>query len=258
MKSKIFFALAAIFALALFASTAHAVCLCEGGPTSASCKACGSGSSDAPASYSVKGGGQTLADIASECGVDVDTIKQANNLGDNSILYAGQNLQIPGGKCTGTSAASGASSPNPAVASASGVSWPTPCCAKWYSYFGVPRVGHSHQGIDIGHSTGTPIFAIGKARAVNVVSTNSGTCGKQVSYTLLDGSGWYVLNCHMDAVSVRSGQIIEKCQQIGTVGKTGNAASTPAHNHFEIHPRGRGTPAVNPLPLLQKENQYCK
>ncbi len=102
----------AIFAavlLVVFAFTASAVCLCEGGPTSASCKACGSGSSGALVSYSVKSG-QTLYDISSECGVDAETIKQENNLGDNAVLQSGQVLQIPGGKCNSFAGASSSGS----------------------------------------------------------------------------------------------------------------------------------------------------
>ncbi len=89
---------AAVFFALVFSGSANAVCICEGGVQSASCKACGTASSSSIVSYTVKPG-QQLSEIASECGVDVETIKQANSLGDNAVLQGGQLLQVPGGKC---------------------------------------------------------------------------------------------------------------------------------------------------------------
>ncbi|MFA6048923.1 MAG: LysM peptidoglycan-binding domain-containing protein [Candidatus Micrarchaeia archaeon] len=105
--------LAAVFAAAffvlIFAGSAQALCICQGGPQSVSCKACGSPASSAAAvSYTVKPG-QLLSDIAKECSVDVETIKQANALSDGAVLQGGQVLQIPGGKCGGTPSSGGGS-----------------------------------------------------------------------------------------------------------------------------------------------------
>ena len=38
---------------------------------------------------------------------------------------------------------------------------------------------------------------------------------------------------------------------VGFCGNTGNAATTPPHVHFEIHPRGADTPSTNPYPTLR-------
>ena len=99
---------AAFFAL-IFSSSASALCICQGGPQSVSCKACGSASNSAAVSYTVKPG-QLLADIAKECGVDVAAIQQANALPDGAVLQGGQVLQIPGGKCGGAASGGGSGS----------------------------------------------------------------------------------------------------------------------------------------------------
>jgi murein DD-endopeptidase MepM/ murein hydrolase activator NlpD len=46
---------------------------------------------------------------------------------------------------------------------------------------------------------------------------------------------------------VRAGQEVRAGRRIGTVGQTGNAASTPCHLHIEIRSRGD---LLDPEPLL--------
>ncbi|MCB0871313.1 MAG: M23 family metallopeptidase, partial [Solirubrobacterales bacterium] len=46
---------------------------------------------------------------------------------------------------------------------------------------------------------------------------------------------------------VRRGQRVRAGRRLGSVGQTGNAASTPCHLHIEIRTRGR---LLNPEPLV--------
>ncbi len=250
MKTLPVLFLAAIFLFSVFSGNARAVCICEGGVQSASCKACGTDSSSGTASYTVKPG-QQLSEIAGECGVDEQTIRQANSLGDNAVLQGGQVLQVPGGHCGTTSSSS-------ATLNTPGLAWPVTIAnsKNGISPFGAPRQGRpqGHQGIDIFSPKGTPLLAIQSGVVTKVVPYESGSCGIQVSYVL--DNGWYVLNCHMSSVSVKVGQRIGKCQQIGAVGNTGDARPTSPHDHFEIHPGGRGSPAVDPWPIM-KNAEIC-
>lgn len=62
-----------------------------------------------------------------------------------------------------------------------------------------------------------------------------------------DGSnpqGWIIPN------RLRAGDRVEAGQVIGYLGDSGNAETTPAHVHFEIHAPGIG--AINPTPFVQE------
>lgn len=107
--------------------------------------------------------------------------------------------------------------------------------------FGWPRVGHTHQGIDLIAPYGTPIVA---AHA-GTVSYGSSSSGGLQAY-LQASSGTYTFYAHMSSYGAAGGSV-SPGSVIGYVGSTGNAGSTN-HLHFEYHPGGGA--AVNPYQML--------
>jgi murein DD-endopeptidase MepM/ murein hydrolase activator NlpD len=114
--------------------------------------------------------------------------------------------------------------------------------------FGFPRVGHTHQGNDIFAPSGTPI----RAPFDGTAQEGSGGLGGLYVHVRADASSDYVYNAHLSRFAGVSGQHVVKGQIVGYVGQTGNAASTPPHNHFEYHPGGGS--AVSPYLYL---NEVC-
>ena len=114
--------------------------------------------------------------------------------------------------------------------------------------FGFPRVGHTHQGNDIFAPSGTPI----RAPFNGIAREGSGGLGGLYVYVDADANADYVYNAHLSRFAGVSGQHVVKGQVVGFVGQTGNAASTPPHNHFEFHPGGGS--AVSPYLYL---NEVC-
>lgn len=106
--------------------------------------------------------------------------------------------------------------------------------------FGWPRVGHTHQGIDLIAPYGTPVVAAHPGR----VSRSSSSSGGLQAYVY--GSQGYTFYAHLSGYSGASGSV-SAGTVIGYVGSTGNAGSTN-HLHFEWHP-GNGA-AVNPYQML--------
>jgi murein DD-endopeptidase MepM/ murein hydrolase activator NlpD len=107
--------------------------------------------------------------------------------------------------------------------------------------FGWPRVGHTHQGIDLISPAGTPVVA---AHA-GVVSHSSSSSGGIQAYVRAS-SGTYTFYAHLSGYSAASGSV-GAGTVIGYVGSTGNAGSTN-HLHFEYHPGGGA--AINPYQML--------
>jgi peptidoglycan LD-endopeptidase LytH len=114
--------------------------------------------------------------------------------------------------------------------------------------FGFPRVGHTHQGNDIFAPSGTPI----RAPFNGIAREGSGGLGGLYVYVDADANADYVYNAHLSRFAGVNGQHVTKGQLIGYVGQTGNAASTPPHNHFEYHPGGGS--GVSPYLYL---NEVC-
>jgi len=99
-----------------------------------------------------------------------------------------------------------------------------------------------HPAIDIGAPKGTPVVASDSGFVVYAGWDDSGY-GRML---LIDhGNGWFTLYAHLDIYLVDYEQSVAQGQQIGTIGRTGNA--TGPHLHFEIW---QGNSKRNPLLLL--------
>jgi murein DD-endopeptidase MepM/ murein hydrolase activator NlpD len=131
-----------------------------------------------------------------------------------------------------------AGSRSSAAASAAGLIWPVQ--GTLTSPFGM-RWGRMHEGIDIGASMGTPIYAAAGGTVIF-----AGWEGGYGNLTVIDhGNGLATAYGHQSQQAVSNGQTVSRGQLIGYVGSTGH--STGPHLHFEV--RVNGTP-VNPLSYL--------
>ena len=107
-----------------------------------------------------------------------------------------------------------------------------PCPGMSYqsSYFGEIRpyeVG-GHKGHDYAAAVGTPTYAA--AAGTVVIAGFSYSAGNWV--VINHGNGLVTKYMHHSALAVRAGQYVEKGQQIGYVGSTGQ--STGPHLHFQV------------------------
>ena len=118
------------------------------------------------------------------------------------------------------------------------VAGPTSFVDSW----GAPRSGHTHQGVDMMGSYGTPLVAIVSGSIT--YSAYDGSGGNMIFLSGDDGNAYWYMHNQENLVS---GGHVAAGQQIATLGDTGNAAGTP-HLHFEYHPGGGA--AVNPTPLV--------
>ena len=127
--------------------------------------------------------------------------------------------------------------------SSSGYQWPLPAGnLKLTSAFGyrihpVSHVPHSHTGIDVSASTGTPITAA-KSGQVIISEKGTGSTWSYGNYVVIDhGDGTTTLYAHMNYRAVSEGEIVTQGQYIGDVGATGNV--TGPHLHFEVRVNGQ-------------------
>ena len=122
---------------------------------------------------------------------------------------------------------------NIVISSETGYLWPLPGCYRLSSQFGyrihpITGVAHSHTGIDIPASGGTPILAAKSGQVVTSAYHYS-----YGNYVVIDhGNGNSTLYAHMSSRAVSEGQMVTQGQVIGYVGTTGS--STGNHLHFEV------------------------
>lgn len=97
----------------------------------------------------------------------------------------------------------------------------------WYEGWGTSIV---HKGVDIFAKKGTPINS--STLGLVLLTAEYGKSGK---FAVILGPKWRLhYYAHLDEIHTHPLAIVTQNSQIGTVGKTGNAAATPAHLHYGI------------------------
>jgi Peptidase family M23 len=116
--------------------------------------------------------------------------------------------------------------------------------------FGAARSGHVHQGQDVMAACGTPLVAV-HSGTVKFVGSQA-LAGNYIVISADDDSGDQVYMHLRDPALVAKRATVTTGQQIGFVGRTGDA--TACHLHFELWPAPgwyTGGHPVDPLPSLK-------
>lgn len=122
----------------------------------------------------------------------------------------------------------------------------TPGRTSFINSWGHPRSGgRTHKGTDMFAAWNEPMYAVQDG---TILITNSNLGGKSIWLRANNGFAYYY--AHLNDWAVSNGQRVRQGQTIGYNGDSGNARGGSPHLHFQIHPRGLNTPAVNPYPTL--------
>ena len=97
----------------------------------------------------------------------------------------------------------------------------------WYEGWGTSIV---HKGVDVFAKRGTSVHSA--TWGVVLATAERGKGGK---FVLVLGPKWRVhYYAHLDEIRTRPFAFVTQKTEIGTVGNTGNAITTPAHLHYGI------------------------
>jgi len=202
--------------------------------------------------YHVVQPGQTPYRIAQTYQIDVQKLIRVNKIGDASQVPVGTRLWIPGAYRVLYVAST--DRPKRTVQRKKSVHKPQmqkrapvknylqwPVKGTLTSTFGR-RAGRKHDGIDIGASKGTPVYAAAEGQ---VVFSDWGPTGYGLMVIIKHQHHLTTVYAHNSKNWVRKNAKVKRGQKVASVGSTGR--STGPHLHFEVrndtHPR-------NPLKYL--------
>ncbi len=111
-------------------------------------------------------------------------------------------------------------------------------------WWGEPRAGHIHNGIDIDGETGDPVVAAAWGTVVHAGPAVKGYSGYGDMVTIVHGA-FQTVYAHLSRVDVAVGQIVDPGTLVGAIGMTG--AVTGSHLHFETRVDGK---PVDPKSLM--------
>ncbi|HYC83526.1 MAG TPA: peptidoglycan DD-metalloendopeptidase family protein [Candidatus Paceibacterota bacterium] len=178
--------------------------------------------------------GDTLESLAKKYHSSAEEISQFNGLDGDGDLVVGAVIIVPEGEISAPVEPAKTKKILPSIVgklkSVGGFLWPV--------RGGIKTQGiHGNNGIDIGASIGTDVYAALPGQVL--VARSSGWNGGYGNYVVIrHANGVQTLYSHLSSVAVRVGQTVERGEGIGTVGNTGR--STGPHLHFEV--RGASNP----------------
>jgi murein DD-endopeptidase MepM/ murein hydrolase activator NlpD len=184
-----------------------------------------------------------LSGIAEMLAVDVDTLRDLNDLVDVNSIRAGVVLAVPDQP---TQPVRFGAPVVKAKVNENAPSFVWPAVGPITTKFGVPGsdwIGGYHMGLDIGAPSGSPIVAA--ADGVVEFAGFDNTHGYGNNVLIYHHDGYETLYAHMSRVEAESGEGVHQGDVIGYVGQTGFAIGP--HLHFEV--RLHET-KIDPEPLL--------
>jgi len=127
---------------------------------------------------------------------------------------------------------------------------PSPRCYV-LDNFGEPRGTRRHEGVDLLATQGQPVYAVADGVLTEQTDVSSPLAGNSWGLTAVGGAYYFYAHLSSFAPGLTKGSTVARGDVIGFVGDTGNPGPGNYHLHFEVHPGGPRSPAVDPLPLLQ-------
>ena len=112
----------------------------------------------------------------------------------------------------------------------------------------IYKVRKMHYGMDFTSPIGTPIYATGDGKVVEIKGSKRSRSGFGLMIKINHEFGYETVYGHLNAFNVKTKQNVKRGDIIGYVGNTGG--STAPHLHYEVHKNGK---PVNPTFYYYKD-----